>query len=290
MSDTDLFSAFKELDDSEEVREDYIRAPLTWPGSKYRFLDKILPILPYRKVFVDVFGGSGSVILNRKPSELDVYNDRFGGVVAFYRCLRDKEKMDKVIEWLENTVHSREEFIWCKETWENSINDVERAAKWYYMTQTSFSGLGRAFARQTNSKFTPTVHKRLELFPAMHERLKTIQIENLSWKQCMKDFDGPRTVFYLDPPYLDTDTGCYRVKFTADDHKELVSVIKNTTGYVALSGYDDNYIYNRETFWDNRLAWEVTSGMMPNAFTQTNNQKEDNRVKRKVKECLWIKS
>ena len=111
-----LFDMFESLEKGE-IRETYIRAPFGYPGGKSRSVKKILPLLPYRKAYIEAFGGAASILLARDKSKLEVYNDRFGGVVAFYRCIRDKEKMNKLIERLKIVPgHSREEFIWCKET------------------------------------------------------------------------------------------------------------------------------------------------------------------------------
>jgi len=52
-----------------------IKPTLQWPGSKMKMMDWILSEFPEHKCFVDVFGGSGAVLLNKTPSNNDVYND-----------------------------------------------------------------------------------------------------------------------------------------------------------------------------------------------------------------------
>ena len=68
-----------------------IRSPVSWVGNKTALLPYINAILPERtERFVDVFGGSGSVLLSRKPCPFEVYNDFDGNLVNLFRCMRDK--------------------------------------------------------------------------------------------------------------------------------------------------------------------------------------------------------
>lgn len=288
MSD-DLLRLFDELDDEPVSRESYLRITFGYPGSKARSLEYILPRLPYRKKYIEVFGGSAAVLMARKPSDLEVYNDRYGGIVAFYRCLKDREKLTQLTAWLETSLHSREEFIWCASTWENCEDDVERAARWYYMLRMSFSGLGRNFGRATSGKSNSgsKLANSLKEFEPMHQRLLNVQIENLDWKQCIRDYDSKDAVFYLDPPYYGTDAGIYKHKFTENDHKELCNTIFECQGFVALSGYE-NPIYDKYN-WDNRIDWEVHSTMKAMAFTDTNFRNSNDRHRPVPKEILWIK-
>lgn len=270
-----MLSLLNDLDDSHDSRENYIKAPFSYPGSKWRSLDKILPLLPNRKCFVDVFGGSGVISLNRKPCQLHVYNDRHSGLVSFYRVLRSPEQMAHLVRRLELTILAREEFIWCRDTWQDVTDDVERAARWYYMLQTSFGRIGRNFGRTINNPPRLYIHKALELFGEIHAKAKTWQVENLDWRHCLKDYDGPDTVFYCDPPYLETDPGAYTFGFTEKTHIELAEAIQHLQGFCALSGYA-NHIYDRYA-WNNKIQWEANVAI---------GAKSDNY--KKVTEVLWI--
>lgn len=288
MSD-DLLKLFNELDDSTQSRESYIRAPFAYPGSKARSLDEILPRLPYTGKYVEVFGGSGAVLLARKESKLEIYNDRFGGIVAFYRCIRDSAKLTKLIERLEIIVHSREEFIWCRDTWENCEDDIERAARWYYALSTSFTSQSRNFGRSLNGTngIAKKVQNSLKLFEGVHHRIKHVLIENLDWRQCLKDFDDEDTVFYLDPPYLDASSGIYKCSFTKADHAELLERVMELRGFCAVSGYA-SHLYDSYK-WDDRHTWETRITITANSFESGNNQKHGTERSNSATECLWIK-
>jgi DNA adenine methylase len=277
-----------DLDDTPLVRDHYERAPFTYMGSKFSSLHEILPRLPYRNSYIEPFGGSGVVLLNRRVSKIDVFNDRYAGVVAFYRCLRDKDKLDALIERIELTIHAREEFIWCRDTWENVEDDVERAARWYYMIQTSFLSKGQAFARTTSTPFVQWLKSKLPIFPAVHFRLQEVIIENQHWKQCIKDYDNENAVFYLDPPYLGVGSGVYKHGFQESDHVELLNAIQSMRGFVALSGYP-NKLYDSYK-WDYVYTWDVCEKALGFAFQETNNQKgKETRSRSRKQECLWVR-
>lgn len=287
--DDDLLSLFNALDDAAVVREDYIRAPFGYPGAKSRSLEQILPHLPFTSKYVECFGGSGAVLLARQESKLEILNDRFAGVVAFYRCIHDSTKVRQLVERLSTIIIAREEFIWCRDTWENCTDDVERAARWYYMVQTSFTGQGRNFGRSLKSgnPAASKIRNSLEDFDKLHHRLKNVLIENLDWRQCMDDFDDEDTVFYLDPPYLNSSSGIYKCSFGRTDHIELCERIQRTRGFVALSGYD-NDVYSRYK-WDEKHTWKTRISITAKAFTETNNQTEKGTRSDSAMECLWIK-
>lgn len=53
----------------------YIKSPINYTGNKYRLLDRILPLFPNGiNRFIDLFGGSGTVLLNVDATSY-VYND-----------------------------------------------------------------------------------------------------------------------------------------------------------------------------------------------------------------------
>jgi DNA adenine methylase len=73
----------------------------------------------------------------------------------------------------------------------------------------------------------------------MDQRIMNVQIEQDDWRAVMRLFDGPRTLFYLDTPYVpDTRVnGGYRHELKEDDHRKLVEYLLAVQGMVVLSGY-----------------------------------------------------
>ncbi len=259
-----------------------VRGIMKYPGNKTDLLPDILPLLPYCKTYVEVFGGSGIILLNRSKSPCEVYNDRYGGVVDFYRTLRDN--VNELIDRLSLYLHSREEWELCKKTWDSpDLSACERAARWYYWLQLSIMAKGDAWAHNIPSAIQSPkitlIDNKIPYFRQIHYRLKKVQIENLDWRDCIRKYDSFDTVFYLDPPYFNSDPAVYDLHMKETEHIQLLELIQSSQGFFALSGYP-NPLYAK-------YPWDQV-----HTFTRQNRlaviQKKD-VTKTKVTECLWIK-
>jgi DNA adenine methylase len=270
-------------------RTKIVRAPFRMAGSKYFSLKELLPRLPVKAKWCDHFGGTGIVTLNRPKSyKLEVFNDRYSGVIAFYRCLKDKDKWKEMLAWLSNTLYSREEFQWCRDTWVTEHDDVIRAAKWLYCTANSVVGKRVAWARATDSQAATAMafQSMLEFFPKYHERFKNVQIENLDYDQCARDYDSLDTVHYFDPPYVNTDQQLYEgSSWTRDDQRRLVGLIGNLQGFCALSGYYDEET-DKAIKWDYRHSWKVAM----KSEIDDEGKSQDGFKGEQITEYLWIKT
>lgn len=266
------------------VREDYVRAPFGYPGGKARSIPHILPALPYTSMYCEPFGGSGAVWLARHPSKLEIFNDRYSGVTSFFRAVRDHKK--ELVERLSHLIHSREEFIWCKNTWKNHDDLVERAARWYYCVRASFGAQSMYFGRSRNPKasFASKLSENLDHYHDLHDRIKNTQIENLSWQSCFDDYNHDDCVWYLDPPYYKVSKGMYEHDMPDSEHVEILERIQRLTGFVAISSYP-NDLYNSYP-WSRILTWEQPNNTLGIGTTMSD---DDNNARGVVREVLYIK-
>jgi len=297
MAERSLADMFKELDGlsevDEEIRETYKRAPFGWPGGKWRSLSNLLPKLPVRNSYIETCGGSGVVLLNRKRCGLEVFNDRYSGVTAFYLCLQDRELQQKLSERLSTLIHSREMFIWARDSWEDHIDTVERAARWFYTVKTSFGSIGRNWGRATasNGMIGPKLREAIPEFDWVHWRMRDVQVDNLDVIQCMKDYANHGSVIYIDPDYPGTARGHYKHEMDEKIHYQIINTAMTGKGFYAISGYP-NLIYDDPCWkWDTRYTWQSFVSATPGAFTETNGKKDlaANFVRDYATEVLWIK-
>lgn len=282
MSD-DMMRLFEQLEGP--VRERIVKAPINYMGSKFASAKQILEHLPIRDTWVEVFGGSGVLTLNRVASKLEVYNDKWGGLTAIYKCLHDPKLYNEFIDRTKLLPHSREFFIWCKETEDKAESVVDRAIKAYYLIQTSFAGRAEYFGRVL--KGTSNIWKKIEadtgLFFEAHKRFRTVQIENIDYRQCMKDYDSEGTVHYLDPPYFASNVYRYSI-----NHEEMIDTIFSMKGFVALSGYD-NPLYAKQK-WDHIYSWRLKNTVATMATSDgATMENADNIDRTNRTEYLWIK-
>ena len=75
--------------------------------------------------------------------------------------------------------------------------------------------------------------------PEVHARLKRVVILNRNAIDVIKQQDGEKTLFYLDPPYLAetrTSTGQYDHELTETEHKELLEVLAGCSRQIPVVG------------------------------------------------------
>lgn len=229
----------------------------TYLGGKLSILPWLLPLLPECKHFVDVFGGSAAVLLNRPQSPIETYNDINHKVVNFFRVLR--EQPEELIKLLELTPHSKYEYdqAWYSE----NDNPIEKARKFYIRTQQSLLAAGGqdkikgwgTSIRDSRVSISEKTHKWIRGVNNLWEiceRFKQVQIECRDFKFIMKAYDDPNTLFYLDSPYDQTfrSNSAYEFDFGKQDFFDMHYWCKKVKAKVAISGYNTPFM--KELFKD----------------------------------------
>jgi DNA adenine methylase len=231
-----------------------------WYGGKFSQLDWLLPLLPPCRHFVDVFGGSGAVVMNRLPSPLETYNDLDKDVVHFFRVIRDPTKLQELLRQLELTPYSREErtmaHLSLHRPESEELDEIERARRFFVLARQSTRGQVQFQGSPLGIwKFTRDVLSRgiagtvsswqygIDGLAAVAARFRTIQVENYPAIRIIELYDTPDTLFYCDPPYVqDTrETSHRRRDYTNEmsdnDHRALAAALHKIKGRAAISGF-----------------------------------------------------
>ena len=220
-----------------------------WYGGKFNHLDWLLPLLPDCHHYCEPFAGSAAVLLNRKPSPVETYNDIDGEVVNFFRVLRDKP--EDLVRAIALTPFSREEFYIAVSEPTTELSSLERARRFFVRARQARTGLAQtaSLGRWANCKtssrrgMSGVVSRWLgsiEDLPQVGERLLRVQMENRPALEVISLYDAPDTLFYCDPPYLHQvrgDTKAYGFEMTDGDHVCLARALKSIRGKAAVSGY-----------------------------------------------------
>ena len=260
-----------------------IRTPVTRVGNKTNLLDIIYPRFPpdYKK-FVDLFGGSGSVLLGQpKKAPFEVYNDLDRNLVNLFRCMKERT-MALIRELGFCYLNSRDDFVVLAKFFKHEqFNDrymaeeleltkimlpepsasemlelrkrlimdydVRQAAGFLKLLRTSYASTGKSFASQPFD-----IRKLFRLIQELEDRLADVVIENQDFEVCIRHYDSPDTFIYGDPPYYNSE-GMYDVDFKWADHVRLHDCAKRMKGKIMISYndcpeirelYKDFYIYS----------------------------------------------
>ena len=181
-------------------------------------------------MYVEVFGGGGSVLLNKERSVREVLNDANGNLINLYRVVR--EHPEELKDRLLYVLHSREDFkIAQRRLAQFSYkDDILRAADFYQVVRQSYAGNGKQFSAVARSMWAG--------FPAIDRvagRLQGVTLEKEDFGVIFQRYDSPNTHFYIDPPYVYTEDYYPGNIFLCSDHQRLAAILLNVEGLWLLS-------------------------------------------------------
>jgi len=223
------------------------RTLFSYIGGKKKWMAKWSPLLPSHTLYVSVFGGSGADILFKPPSEVEVFNDLDGDINNLFRVLRtQQEELVRLVSF--TPARSRQTFCEALDILhDHSASRLERA--WAFLV-VSHQGArtkhpvlhvhsGYAGLRQSNRCIPQWLHLP-ETISVVADRFRSVQLERKDFRSIIPHYDGPNTLFFLDPPYH-PETRPHRYyahEMSHEDHEELLSLLNRVQGKVWLCGYD----------------------------------------------------
>ncbi|WP_433848134.1 DNA adenine methylase [Acinetobacter proteolyticus] len=255
---------------------------IRYHGGKFRIADWIISHFPRHKTYVEPFGGGGSVLLCKEPSQIEVYNDLDGEVVNLFRVLRNTEHRLQLEKQLYLTPFARAEFHLA---YEDTNCPVEQARRMIVRAQMGFGSAG-ATKGSTGFRMAGGRQKNYEIqlwekYPnrlaEYAQRLKRVLIENQEAAKIISLYDNEDTLFFVDPPYVrSTRTAnvvAYRYEMSDGDHIELLNQLNQVKGKVLITGYEHEIYNEKLSHWKKLTKWVQASGKMGSVSRQ---------------ECLWI--
>ena len=168
----------------------------------------------------------------RPPADVEVLNDVNGELVNLYRIV--KNHLEEFVRQFKWALSSREVFKWLQDTPPETLTDIQRAARFFYLQQHAFGGKVQGQTWGTATTAPPVNLLRIEEnLSAAHLRLSGAYIENLDWAKCVERYDRPHSFFYLDPPYWQTEG--YGVGFGFEQYEKMAELMATMKGKAILS-------------------------------------------------------
>jgi DNA adenine methylase len=212
-------------------------APLVpWVGGKRRLAQHILPLFPEHSCYVEPFCGAAALFFMKEPAKVEVLNDVHGDLVRLYRVVQNHlEEFVRQFKW---SLASREMYGWLQDTPPDTLTDIQRAARFFYLQKLGFGGKvdGQTFGVATTSKARLNLLRLEEDLSLVHLRLHQVTIEHMDWAKCVERYDRPHTLFYMDPPYYGTEG--YGVEFGLDQYDRMAELLRTMVGKAVVSVND----------------------------------------------------
>lgn len=268
--------------------------PLKWHGGKYYLATKIIALMPPRSEwchYVEPYAGGLSVLLANDPEGIsECVNDIDGRLIGFWKCLANEAGFAMFLRMAQANGFS-------EPLYRASLNHLSQpcdyggivcpscAFAFFVVCRQSLAGRMDSFAplsktrtRRGMSEQTSAWLTAVEGLPAVHGRLKRVVI--LGPKpalEVIRQQDGPKTLFYLDPPYLDetrASPDVYAHEMGAFGHNVLLTTLGGLQGKALLSGYRSPMYDTLLKNW-NRHDFEIA------------NHASGGDEKRRMVECVW---
>jgi DNA adenine methylase len=218
-----------------------IRPAAAYIGGKRRLGEQLarrIEAVPH-ETYAEPFVGMGGVFFRRRwAARSEVINDVSRDVATLFRILQ--RHYPQFMETLKFQIASRREFERLASSNPDTLTDLERAGRFLYMQRLAFGGkvAGRNFGVDRNGPSRFDVTKLGPLLDEIHDRLAGVVIECLSWSDFIERYDGPATLFYLDPPYWGSETDYGAGVFMRADFIRLAARLSRIDGRFILSVND----------------------------------------------------
>lgn len=222
-----------------------MNAILKYPGAKNRLARWIISNMPEHDVYLEPFGGSMAVLLNKPRSHIETVNDLSSDIVNFFRVIRDQS--DELIKVIKYTPFARQEYEKAY-LGNETDSDIEKARMFCVKCWQGFGSGNRyqnGFITGQQANSPNPAHAWSELPDSLRlavARLQGVQIECLEAIELIKRYCTKDVFIYCDPPYLpDTRKNyLYDYEMNSNQHIELLHLLRNHPGKVMISGYEND--------------------------------------------------
>lgn len=145
-------------------------------------------MFPPHKCFIDPLGTGFFLLLAKTPSRSEIYNDTSGCIFALFKTLVENPR--EFFTRLEYLINSRELRYTVIQKYMSSQDEVLKAIAVMYLLTYPF----------TSFVENPSVlYREITMWlRRIHRRLRSVVVESLSFKECVKKYSSPVSFFYVD--------------------------------------------------------------------------------------------
>lgn len=217
---------------------DPVKPVAPWLGGKRNLAKRICAILDATPctTYAEPFVGMGGIFLRRTARpRAEVINDAGRDVANLFRILQ--RHYPQFLDVLRFQLTTRVEFNRLVDTNPDTLTDLERAARFLYLQRTAFGGKvsGRNFGVSTDRPARFNLTTLEPMLEDLHSRLSGVVIECLDFEAFIRRYDGPGTLFYLDPPYWGCEGDYGKALFSRGDFERMAADLRGLEGRFMLS-------------------------------------------------------
>lgn len=213
----------------------YLSAPLPFVGQKRMFAKQFIEVIrqyPAGTVFVDLFGGSGllsHITKHFHPESRVIYNDfdnyrlRINNIPRTNRLLESIRPIASQFDRHKPiTGVAREQIFALLEQEEKETGYLD------FITLSSSLMFSMKYKMSIEGMRGETLYNNVRKngYEQCRDYLAGLEIVSCDYREIFEQYkDTPGVVFLVDPPYLSTDVGTYRMYWRLADYLDVLSVL-----------------------------------------------------------------
>lgn len=266
---------------TDKTKKTYMAAPLPFMGQKRRFaadFKEALNNFSEKTVFIDLFGGSGllsHLARTVRPDAQIIYNDyddyhlRIENIERTNALLADIRQM--------TAIYPREKKLpqEVKEAILRRIRKEEKSGFVDYITLSASLLFSMNYATSYEQLKAQTFYNsvRKEDY-SCDGYLNGIEVVKCDYRDLYNQYkDRKDVIFFIDPPYLSTETGAYKCYWKLNDYLDVLNILNgisyfyftsNKSSLIELLEWTERNL-NAENPFKNAVKKEVRTSMNYNA-------------------------
>lgn len=225
----------------------YQSAPLPFMGQKRMFAKEFRNVLgqfPDDAVYIDLFGGSGllaHITKHEKPVARVVYNDFDNYRQRLENAGRTNALLAELREMVRDCPRGK---LLSKELHERIIHrlEAEEAAGFVdYITLSSSLLFSMKYVTDLDALRKESFYNNVKLSDyASDGYLDGLEVVSMDYRELVSQYQDAKNVVYLvDPPYLSTEVGTYRMRWRLSDYLDVLTILKGKSYVYFTSNKSD---------------------------------------------------
>lgn len=233
----------------KKMKKEYQSAPLPFMGQKRMYardFKEVLKQFPDDAIYLDLFGGSGllsHITKHEKPNATVIYNDydnyrqrldnigRTNSLLAELRdMVKDYPRKDKLPSEIKAKILQR-------------LEEEEKVGFVDYITLSSSLMFSMKYATDLDGLKKEAFYNKIRQSDYVCDGyLDGLEIVSCDYKNLVEKYRNVQNVVYLvDPPYLSTEVGSYRMSWKLSDYLDVLSVLVGTS-YIYFTSDKSNLL------------------------------------------------
>lgn len=215
----------------------YLSAPLPFMGQKRMFAKEFIRVLEQfndKTVFVDLFGGSGllsHITKHQRPDATVVYND-YDGYCERLRAIPRTNALLSDLRTIAKDVprHKPIKGEARERIFERIICEEQEYGYVDFITISSSLMFSMKYQLSVDGMRKETLYNNIRKadYPDCEDYLSGLTITSCDYKELYEQYkDIPDVVFLVDPPYLSTEVGTYKMYWRLSDYLDVLTVLQD---------------------------------------------------------------